>query len=145
MEQCRFAHAILIVDGKYALQLRDDKPGIAAPGMWSLFGGAVRPDEQPRDTVLREVSEELTLTLSSIRFFYETEFFNQWVFSMATYSFFEADCGNLWTYHDLREGLAAKTFTFEELRPLRMPDLMRTVLAMHHLRAADGGTALFAR
>jgi hypothetical protein len=37
----KIAHAILLVDGKYVLQLRDNNPQIAVPGMWSLFGGSI--------------------------------------------------------------------------------------------------------
>lgn len=31
------AHAILLLDGQYILQLRDNKPDIAAPGQWTLY------------------------------------------------------------------------------------------------------------
>ena len=46
-------------DGRLLLQLRHDRPGVPAAGMWGLFGGHVEPGERPQDTFLREVDEEL--------------------------------------------------------------------------------------
>jgi 8-oxo-dGTP pyrophosphatase MutT (NUDIX family) len=51
----------LLVDreGRFLLQHRDDKPGIANPGMWGSFGGRIEPYETPDDGFLRELQEEL--------------------------------------------------------------------------------------
>jgi 8-oxo-dGTP diphosphatase len=56
----------LIVDaaGRFLLQLRDDKPGIAHPGLWGSFGGRVEPHETdehetPEEGFVREIEEEL--------------------------------------------------------------------------------------
>jgi 8-oxo-dGTP pyrophosphatase MutT (NUDIX family) len=51
----------LIVDdgGRLLLQLRDDRPGIANPGRWGLFGGHLEPGEQRDAAFLRELHEEL--------------------------------------------------------------------------------------
>ena len=61
------AAIIVLDDGRYLLQLRDDKPGIFFPAYWGLFGGAVEPGEQPADTLRRELKEELDLTVDSPR------------------------------------------------------------------------------
>ncbi len=50
---------IVADDGRLLLQLRDDKPGIPAPGAWGLFGGHVEPGERIADAFLREMQEEL--------------------------------------------------------------------------------------
>lgn len=52
-------------DGRYLLQLRDSKPGIFFPGHWSLFGGAHEAGESDEEALLRELHEELGLTLTS--------------------------------------------------------------------------------
>ena len=44
--------------------LRDDIPTIPWPGHWDLPGGARDGDETPEDCVLREVREELGITLA---------------------------------------------------------------------------------
>lgn len=41
------------------LHHRDDKPGIAAPGKWALFGGHLEEGESPRAALVRELREEL--------------------------------------------------------------------------------------
>jgi ADP-ribose pyrophosphatase YjhB (NUDIX family) len=46
-------------DGRFLLQHRDDKPGIANPGRWGSFGGEIEPYETPEEGFLRELDEEL--------------------------------------------------------------------------------------
>ncbi|HWK44886.1 MAG TPA: NUDIX domain-containing protein [Stellaceae bacterium] len=53
---------IVAEDGRYLLQLRDDKPGIAVPGHWALFGGGLEPGESPATALVRELREELGFT-----------------------------------------------------------------------------------
>lgn len=53
------AALLLLEDGRYVLQLRDDKPGIWYPGHWGCFGGAAEPGEPPLATLRRELAEEL--------------------------------------------------------------------------------------
>ncbi len=48
------------------LHHRDDKPGIAAPGKWALFGGHLEDGESPRAALVRELHEELRLTPSAL-------------------------------------------------------------------------------
>lgn len=55
---------IVLDDGRYLLQLRDQKPGIFYPGHWGLFGGALDPGEAPEAALLRELAEELGLAVS---------------------------------------------------------------------------------
>ena len=52
-------------EGRVLMQLRDDRPGIAAPGLWCLFGGGVERGEGPRDAALREFAEETGIALSA--------------------------------------------------------------------------------
>jgi 8-oxo-dGTP diphosphatase len=46
-------------EGRFLLQHRDDKAGIANPGKWGSFGGAVEPGETPDEGFVREIEEEL--------------------------------------------------------------------------------------
>jgi 8-oxo-dGTP diphosphatase len=46
-------------DGRLLLQLRDERDGLPAAGMWGLVGGHVEHDERPQDAFLRELDEEL--------------------------------------------------------------------------------------
>lgn len=48
-------------DGRYIMQLRDDRPGIFYPGHWGCFGGAIDGEESPVAALARELREELEL------------------------------------------------------------------------------------
>ncbi|MEM8637377.1 MAG: NUDIX hydrolase [Cyanobacteria bacterium P01_G01_bin.54] len=64
MVRTEVALAILYQRGQFLLQLRDDIPGIAAPGLWAFFGGHIEPGETPMMALLREVAEEIGYTLT---------------------------------------------------------------------------------
>jgi len=54
------AAAVLVGgDGRYLLQLRDDKPTIHMPDHWALFGGSLDPGETAAAAIVRELEEEL--------------------------------------------------------------------------------------
>ena len=50
--------------GKALLQQRDYNPGIKYPGHWTIFGGAVEPEDESYEVAARrELQEELELDL----------------------------------------------------------------------------------
>jgi 8-oxo-dGTP pyrophosphatase MutT (NUDIX family) len=69
----RRAAMLLIVtdDGRLLLHQRDDKPGIAHPGRWAGFGGAVEEGESVEEALRREVLEETGLVIEDARFLTE--------------------------------------------------------------------------
>ena len=54
------ALAMLQRDGRWLMQLRDEIPSIVAPGCWGLFGGHLDPGETPKQTLRRELLEEIS-------------------------------------------------------------------------------------
>ncbi len=56
----KFVSVIFIFDinNKILMQLRDNKPNIAAPNMWGPVGGNCKKGETPYECCLREVTEE---------------------------------------------------------------------------------------
>lgn len=49
---------LLIQNGHYLLQHRDDRPGIADPGSYGIWGGISEDNESPEDSARRELLEE---------------------------------------------------------------------------------------
>lgn len=72
----RDAAAALIVldDGRYLMQLRDDKPGIFYPNHWGLFGGASEAGEAAEDALRRELREELGFDAAEVSYFTKIDF-----------------------------------------------------------------------
>ena len=68
------AAIILVEDGRYLLQLRDNIESIWYPGHWGCFGGGVEPGEEPVRALRRELREELSFEFTEARFFTELEF-----------------------------------------------------------------------
>jgi 8-oxo-dGTP diphosphatase len=111
----KFAHAVILVGRAYGLQLRDNIPGIAYPGMWSLFGGALEPDEDPEQGLRREIMEELGIALGGYRLLWQIDRFSEFWREPSRHWVFVVDATHAWPSHVLREGQAAGLFHFEEL------------------------------
>lgn len=65
---------IQLDDGRYLMQLRDDKPGIFYPDHWGLFGGAIDAGEDPETALRRELKEELSLDPGPLSYFTRIDF-----------------------------------------------------------------------
>jgi 8-oxo-dGTP pyrophosphatase MutT (NUDIX family) len=65
---------IVLDDGRYLMQLRDDKKGIFYPDSWGLFGGAVDPGETAEEALRRELREELDFTANSLKYLTRMDF-----------------------------------------------------------------------
>lgn len=76
LDNFRDAAAAIIVldDGRYLMQLRDDKPGIFYPDHWGMFGGACELGEDMPTALRRELLEELGHVTGKITHFTRMEF-----------------------------------------------------------------------
>lgn len=74
----RFANAVaallVLDDGRYVMQLRDQRPDIFYPGHWGCFGGAIDATESPIEALHRELLEELELRVDSASEFTQFDF-----------------------------------------------------------------------
>jgi 8-oxo-dGTP pyrophosphatase MutT (NUDIX family) len=72
-EIARWCAAALLVtaDGRYLMQLRDNKQTIILPDHWALFGGTVDHGESADAAIRRELQEELEFAAGDVSFFTE--------------------------------------------------------------------------
>jgi 8-oxo-dGTP pyrophosphatase MutT (NUDIX family) len=124
--------AVLLANGRYVMQLRDDRPGISDPGVWALFGGRIEPGETPRAALVREIQEELGVHLSDCGFIERLKCDIDGPAVRRSYWAFEADITPLWGRHQLTEGQSVDCFSFEELRRLAIPPLILGLLERHY-------------
>ena len=68
------AAVIVLDDGRYLLQQRDDIPGIFYPGYWGFFGGALEDGETAEAALKREVQEELAFEIKAFGYFTKVVF-----------------------------------------------------------------------
>ena len=68
------AALLILEDGSYVMQLRDDIPGIFFPAHWGCFGGAIDKDESPELALKRELREELEFEVGAARRFTRFDF-----------------------------------------------------------------------
>lgn len=68
------AALVVTEDGRYLLQLRDQKPNVWYPGHWGLFGGAIDAGETPVAALCRELTEEIGYTPATFTRFTEFTF-----------------------------------------------------------------------
>ena len=122
------SHAILLLDGLYILQLRDNEPDIAAPGTWSLFGGMIQKGETPVEAIKREMAEELCIETCFFQPFGFRDYYSDFEGSVIRTWFFVSDVTSLWPGHRLTEGQDVQVFQFDELLMLAVPPVMRQVI-----------------
>jgi 8-oxo-dGTP pyrophosphatase MutT (NUDIX family) len=63
------AALLVLEDGRYIMQLRDDVPNIWYPGHWGLFGGGIDNQEDEVAALRRELREELEIEVNDARLF----------------------------------------------------------------------------
>lgn len=129
------AHAILLLDDEYILQLREVKPDIAAPGRWSLFGGRIKTgSETPLEAISREIYEELSIQPSEFHYLWFADYFADFEGAVIRTWFFSSDVSSVWSEHNLLEGQSVGIFHFEGISGLEMPVVMRETIERFHQR-----------
>ena len=126
-------HAILTLNGDYILQLRDNRPDISASGKWSLFGGMIRNDETPLQTIKREIWEELLISAPEYLFLWTMDHFSTLHSKMARTWFFQVNVDDVWSQHRLLEGKDVRAFRYDQTLDLDMIEVMRAALKRFYL------------
>lgn len=111
------AALIVLDDGRYLMQRRDDIQGIFYPGYWGFFGGAIEPGESAEEALVREVREELAFEVRDMRYFTKVVFDFEFAgIGMLDRFFFEVDmAGAELPNLVLGEGAGLDTFTADQM------------------------------
>lgn len=134
--------ALICKAGRYLCQHREDRPGVAFPGFWGLFGGAIESGESADDALQRELLEELGLEFLDSELLI-TSTHDSWFDKRKTRKAFfiielsQAQAGKL----VLQEGQAMAWLDFGEImaRADRFVPLDLGVIALHHGGAGRAG------
>ena len=108
--------SIIFVNDRHQvlLFLRDDKPTIPYPNMWDVPGGHVEGKETPEACIVREMKEEMDLTLVEFEPFSVMEFADR-----VEYTFWKRANLDIQKI-DLHEGQRLRWFTEREVRTTKL-------------------------
>lgn len=116
--------AVIHTDKRLLLQLRDDKHDIFFPGCWGLFGGSIDDEENPLETLIRELAEEICLDVKKAQFLFS---WKHKKYSSLLHFFsiqLTVDISDLC----LREGQAMDLFSIKQIKSLTItPDLAKNL------------------
>jgi 8-oxo-dGTP diphosphatase len=121
------AGAIIIKEDKFLMQYRDDKaPNY--PNTWSIFGGCIEKEETPSQALVRELKEELGISIkeSEINCIGEYNIPNE-LLTLFTYNLKEP-LSSL----RLMEGGGMCLFSIEEIKENKkvLPHVRETILSL---------------
>ena len=118
----RNASSAIILDyqNNYLLQLRDSIEGIFYPNHWGLFGGALEFKEDPVDGLIREINEELSITIDKLSFFTDFKYnLSQIGKDTVTITYFIAKIDKLQIDKiQLKEGQKFEFFSYENFNKI---------------------------
>ena len=108
----RKGSSIIFVNDKeqILLFLRDNKPELPYPNMWDVPGGHVEADESPETCIVREMKEEMDLTLVEFELFSQIEFEDRIEYTFWARANLDID------KIDLTEGQRLKWFTRNDVK-----------------------------
>jgi len=108
--------SIIFVNDKrqILLFLRDNRPDIPYPNMWDVPGGHVERLENPEECIVREMKEEMNLTLDEFALFSKIEFEDRIEYTFWARADFVID------EIELNEGQKLKWFTKDEAKQTQL-------------------------
>ena len=116
--------AILVNSKKQILlQLRDNKPGILAPGCWAFIGGGVEGKESELEGIKREVKEEINYSINNFQ--YLDKFYLKRYNLIVSVNLSKLDVPE--EEIKLTEGQCVKFFYPTEIKNLKMSNILKKI------------------
>src|ERR1700735_411897 len=132
----RAAMLLIVTNDGLLMHHRDDKPGIAHPGCWAGFGGAVEAGETVKEALHREVAEETGLVIKDPIFLTDAvDHEGDGRLVSLFYAVGDYRPGDI----DLREGAGVAVHRVADLQALKVTPCVRRAIESHLLPlVADG-------
>jgi 8-oxo-dGTP diphosphatase len=129
------AMLLIVTNDGLLMHHRDDKPGIAHPGCWAGFGGAVETGETVEEALHREVMEETGLVITDPTFLIDAVD-HEGDGKLVSLFYIVGD------YHpddiDLGEGAGVANQRIADLRELKIAPFIRRAIESHLLPVITG-------
>ena len=125
------AKAIITINKKYLLQLRDGKKNIFFPGFWGLFGGRLDKNELHFKAIKREIKEETNLDVKIIRKILTVDFSMIGLRKKRNLIYFDCTVLNN-NKIILNEGQKYNFFSFSQIRKLKIVPMDFVAINCHY-------------
>jgi 8-oxo-dGTP diphosphatase len=113
--------------GEFLLYLRDNKPGIPFPDHWDLIGGHVEEGETPEQALVREVKEELGISLTEYKFYKLFECVEGDAYENIKY-IYSGRINIPIEEITLYEGVRAQYFSREEIPQVKFANILKSIV-----------------
>jgi 8-oxo-dGTP diphosphatase len=131
----RIAAIILENDqGEFLLALRDNKSWIPFPHHWDLIGGHVEEGETPEEALVREIKEELNITIGEYTFFKKFECLSGDAYENIKY-IYTGKINIPVEEITLLEGERARYFSKEEIKDLKFANIIKSII-LEYIRSS---------
>ena len=125
MEKYKKSAVVILVNSKkqILLHLRDNKPGILAPGHWAFIGG-VEEKESELEAIRREVKEEINILIENF-FYLDKIYFKSYNLMVSVYM------GRLDIPGEeikVNEGQGVKFFYPDEIKKIKMSKILKRII-----------------
>ena len=126
MEKYKKSAVVILVNSKkqILLHLRDNKPGILAPGHWAFIGGGVEEKESELEAIRREVKEEINILIENF-FYLDKIYFKSYNLMVSVY------IGRLDIPGEeikVNEGQGVKFFYPDEIKKIKMSKILKRII-----------------
>ena len=116
-------------EGQVLLFLRDNIPELPYPNMWDVPGGHVEADESPKTCIVREMKEEMDLSLDEFELFSKIEFEDRIEYTFWTRADLDID------EIELTEGQRLKWFKRDEAKQTRLAYGFNEIIEIFYSKA----------
>tara|TARA_B100000427_G_C15496516_1_gene590051 strand:- start:847 stop:1269 length:423 start_codon:yes stop_codon:yes gene_type:complete len=130
------AKGIIVINGNYLLQLRDNKKNIYFPNFWCLFGGQLDAKETYLSALRREIKEETNLIVKKSRKIFSIKYNMIGIKKKRSMIYFECKVDKK-NKIILGEGQRFKCFPFNKIKKLKIVPMDYVAIHSHYYNSRN--------